>query len=233
MQTAFTFYLIQIRLKANLLLVLPVQCIPLARSKDIRYLRMQGYILTLFSGVNFWVTRSGPGGAGWTATNTQMLCMPVSAMGRLYWRNLESKMLSAGTIPERFLNCEPRFLHRNWFIYCIKTPEELETGLERNRLSTSPAAGWHLKLKFSSWISTISRLPSCLVCFLLQWSAVTVTPSGICKSVTVIDCHSNSSFPRALKWPIFEQNSSTFDWYMNQNAKSSFYLALLECGCTN
>ena len=34
---------------------------------------------------------------------------------------------------------------------------------------------------------------------LLQWSAVTVTPSGICKSVTVTDCHSNSSFLRALK----------------------------------
>ena len=34
---------------------------------------------------------------------------------------------------------------------------------------------------------------------LLQWSAVRVTPSGIGKSVTVTDCHSNSSFPRALK----------------------------------
>ena len=28
----------------------------------------------------------------------------------------------------------------------------------------------------------------------LQWSAVTVTPSGIGKSVTVTDCHSNSSY---------------------------------------
>ena len=64
------------------------------------------------------------------------------------------------------------------------------------------------------------------------WSAVTVTPSRIGKSVTVTDCHSNSSFLRALKWPIFEQNPSTFDWYMTQNAKSTFYLALLECGCS-
>ena len=30
---------------------------------------------------------------------------------------------------------------------------------------------------------------------LIQWSAVTVTPSGIGKSVTVTDCHCNSSFP--------------------------------------
>ena len=30
--------------------------------------------------------------------------------------------------------------------------------------------------------------------FRVQWSAVTVTPSGIGKSVTVTDCHSNSSF---------------------------------------
>ena len=67
----------------------------------------------------------------------------------------------------------------------------------------------------------------------IQWSAVTVTPLGIGKSVTVTDCHSNSSFPRALKWPIFEQNPSTFDWYMTQNANSSFYLTLLECGCSN
>ena len=29
----------------------------------------------------------------------------------------------------------------------------------------------------------------------LQWSAVRVTPSGIGKSVTVTDCHCNSSFP--------------------------------------
>ena len=64
----------------------------------------------------------------------------------------------------------------------------------------------------------------------LQWSAVTVTPSGIGKSVTVTDCHSNSSFLRALKWPMFEQNPSTFDWYVTQNAKSSFYLA---SGCSN
>ena len=28
----------------------------------------------------------------------------------------------------------------------------------------------------------------------LQWSAVTVTPSGIGKGITVTDCHSNSSF---------------------------------------
>ena len=68
---------------------------------------------------------------------------------------------------------------------------------------------------------------------LIQWSAVRVTPSGIGKSVTVTDCHSNSSFLRALKWPIFEQNPSTFDWYMTQNAKSTFYLALLEWRCSN
>ena len=42
---------------------------------------------------------------------------------------------------------------------------------------------------------------------LVQWSAVTVTPSVIGKSVTVTDCHSNSS----SKLPIFEQNPSTFD----------------------
>ena len=41
---------------------------------------------------------------------------------------------------------------------------------------------------------------------LVQWSAVTVTPSVIGKSVTVTDCHSNSS----SKLPIFEQNPSTF-----------------------
>ena len=29
----------------------------------------------------------------------------------------------------------------------------------------------------------------------VQWSVVTVTPLGIGKSVTVTDCHSNSSFP--------------------------------------
>ena len=28
--------------------------------------------------------------------------------------------------------------------------------------------------------------------YLLQWSAVTVTPSGIGKIVTITDCHSNS-----------------------------------------
>ena len=33
----------------------------------------------------------------------------------------------------------------------------------------------------------------------IQWSAVTVTPSGIGKIVTVTDCHSNSSFLSALK----------------------------------
>ena len=64
----------------------------------------------------------------------------------------------------------------------------------------------------------------------LQCSAVTVTPSGMGKSVTVTNCHSNSSFLRALKRPMFEQNPSTFDWYVNQNAKSSSYLA---SGCSN
>ena len=37
---------------------------------------------------------------------------------------------------ERFLknrNCEPRFLQRNLFIYCIKRPKEPESQLERNR----------------------------------------------------------------------------------------------------
>ena len=52
------------------------------------------------------------------------------------------------------------------------------------------------------------------------WSAVTVTPSRIGKSVTVTDCHSNSSFLRALKWPIFEQNPSIFGWDMTQNGIS-------------
>ena len=35
---------------------------------------------------------------------------------------------------------------------------------------------------------------------------------------------------RALKWPILKQNPSTFSWDMT---KSSFYYALLECGCSN
>ena len=93
------------------------------------------------------------------------------------------------------------------------------------------APTWLLDLILSivskdEWPWPTSRLP-------LQWSAVTVTPSGIGKSITVTNCHSNSSFLRALKWPIFEQNPLTFDWYMTQNAKSSFSLVLLECGCSN
>ena len=59
------------------------------------------------------------------------------------------------------------------------------------------APTWLLDLILSivskdEWPWPTSRLP-------LQWSAVTVTPSGIGKSITVTNCHSNSSFLRALK----------------------------------
>ena len=42
-------------------------------------------------------------------------------------------------VVERFLknrNCEPQFLQRNRFIYCIKTPKEPESERNRNRIST-------------------------------------------------------------------------------------------------
>ena len=50
-------------------------------------------------------------------------------------------------------------------------------------------AGAHLYL-----LRLFSFLGRRLNGFRVQWSAVTVTPSGIGKSVTVTDCHSNSSF---------------------------------------
>ena len=47
-----------------------------------------------------------------------------------------SRSPSFSLVLERFLknrNCEPRFLQRNRFIYCIKAPKEPESELERNR----------------------------------------------------------------------------------------------------
>ena len=57
--------------------------------------------------------------------------------GLIYIRSLPySFLFQTLLVLDRFLenrNCEPRFLQRNRFIYCIKTTKDPESELERNR----------------------------------------------------------------------------------------------------
>ena len=59
-----------------------------------------------------------------------------------------------------------------------------------------------LWVRFIHWSRILNQVQKWSWIF-IQWSAVTVTPSGIVKSVTVTDCHCNSSYKMTHIWTVF------------------------------